>query len=207
MLWCNVGFAEVNKWYCSGSNYDYINFELDKVNKILKWDMKYKNQKRQVDSRPFIYIDSQRVDLIAGTGITWSWYYGTDHRMVYENDIINLKCKNTNAQSTGISFTIKDKKEQCKAIGFKPASEKFADCVLKLVELDLKKQINDSSILSQNQANQKIANELKQQNNLRQSEFLLGLSQQLLNPSSPASNWSTKSCTVLGGKIKTINCW
>ena len=44
----------------------------------------------------------------------------------------------TNNQS--INFTIKDKKEQCAAIGFKPNTEKFADCVLRLVELDVKRQ-------------------------------------------------------------------
>ena len=40
------------------------------------------------------------------------------------------------AKASGdLTFTIKDKKEQCTAIGFEPATEKFADCVLRLVEL------------------------------------------------------------------------
>ena len=101
-----------------------------------------------------------------------------------------------------ISFTIKDKKEDCKAIGFKPNTEKFADCVLKLVELDVKRQVNDSSMASQSQANQQIANELKKQNNLRQSQFLMNLSQQLLTPSSPASTMT--SCRWSG---QFLNCW
>ena len=105
-------------------------------------------------------------------------------------------------QSAGISFTIKDKKEDCKAIGFKPNTEKFADCVLKLVELDVKRKVNDPSMASQSQANQQVANELKRQNNLRQSQFLMNLSQQLLTPSSPASNMTT--CRWSG---QFLNCW
>ncbi len=108
----------------------------------------------------------------------------------------------SSSQSSGISFTIKDKKEDCKAIGFKPNTEKFADCVLRLVELDVKRKVNDPSMASQSQANQQIANELKKQNNLRQSEFLMGLSQQLLNPSSPASTMTT--CRWAG---QFLNCW
>ena len=62
----------------------------------------------------------------------------------YPGQFHDLDCDKTysessNTQSAGISFTIKDKKEQCAAIGFKPATDKFADCVLRLVELDLKK--------------------------------------------------------------------
>jgi len=106
------------------------------------------------------------------------------------------------SQSAGISFTIKDKKEQCAAIGFKPNTEKFADCVLKLVELDVKRKVNDPSMASQSQANQQVANELKRQNNLRQSQFLMNLSQQLLTPSSPASNMTT--CRWSG---QFLNCW
>jgi hypothetical protein len=37
-----------------------------------------------------------------------------------------------------IEFDISDKKTQCEAIGFKPETEKFADCVLRLVELGCK---------------------------------------------------------------------
>ena len=39
-----------------------------------------------------------------------------------------------------IEFDINDKKQQCEIIGFKPETEKFADCVLRLVELDVKKK-------------------------------------------------------------------
>ena len=42
--------------------------------------------------------------------------------------------------SGDITFTINDKKEQCEAIGFTPQTDKFADCVLRLVELDVKSQ-------------------------------------------------------------------
>ena len=124
----------------------------------------------------------------------------------YPGQFHSMDCDKTysasSSQSAGISFTIKDKKEDCKAIGFKPNTEKFADCVLKLVELDVKRKVNDPSMTSQSQANQQIANELKRQNNLRQSQFLMNLSQQLLTPSSPASNMTT--CSWSG---QFLNCW
>ena len=123
----------------------------------------------------------------------------------YSDKKVNTASAGSN--SVGISFTIKDKKEQCAAIGFKPATDKFADCVLRLVELDLKKQINNPTIVAQDSGNQEIVNELKRSNNMQQSQFLMNLSNQLLNPSSPASSMSSSSCTVRGGTIKTINCW
>tara|TARA_B100000767_G_C19590785_1_gene461346 strand:+ start:42 stop:767 length:726 start_codon:yes stop_codon:yes gene_type:complete len=140
------------------------------------------------------------------------WGDGTFHALVANWDeaeriIGKLGSTSNNSQSAGISFTIKDKKEQCAAIGFKPATDKFADCVLRLVELDLKKQINNPTVIAQDSGNQAIVNELKRSNNMKQSQFLMNLSNQLLNPSSPASSMSSSSCTVRGGAIKTINCW
>ena len=119
----------------------------------------------------------------------------------------NAKFGGSSGGDSELSFTIADKKEQCKAIGFKPETEKFADCVLRLVELDIKKQVNSPAVTSMSSGNQQLATELKRQNNMRQSQFLMDLSQQLLNPSSPASTMSTSSCTIRGGTIKTINCW
>jgi len=121
--------------------------------------------------------------------------------------ICDRASSSNNTQSAGISFTIKDKKEQCAAIGFKPATDKFADCVLRLVELDLQKQISNPTIVAQDSGNKAIVDELKRSNNMQQSQFLMNLSNQLLNPSSPASSMSSSSCTVRGGTIKTINCW
>ena len=123
-----------------------------------------------------------------------------------------LSCKNkiqsNQSASKGISFTIKDKKEQCAAIGFKPQTEKFADCVLKLVELDIKSQANNRTVATQNNSNQQIAKELEKQNNLRQSQFLMNLSKQLLTPNAPASLPSTSNCTVRGtGVNKSITCY
>jgi len=140
------------------------------------------------------------------------WVCGAyDYSMnkIWPNDLRahNAKFGGSTGDDSGLSFTIADKKNQCKAIGFKPATEKFADCVLKLVELDLKTQINNPTVAMQNTGTQQLANELKRNNNMQQSQFLMNLSNQLLNPSSPASSMSSSSCTVRGGTIKTINCW
>ena len=61
---------------------------------------------------------------------------------------------------------------------------------------------------TQNNSNQQIAKELEKQNNLRQSQFLMNLSKQLLTPNAPASLPSTSNCTVRGtGVNKSITCY
>ena len=113
----------------------------------------------------------------------------------------------TNNQS--INFTIKDKKEQCAAIGFKPNTEKFADCVLRLVELDVKQQTTNIISSSQNSGNQQLAKQLERQNNMQQTQFLFKLGQQLLTPQAPASMPTTNTCTIspLGTNMTRINCY
>ena len=106
-----------------------------------------------------------------------------------------------------ITFTIKDKKEQCTAIGFEPATEKFADCVLRLVELDVKSQQATQIALAQSQGNQQIVDQLKKQRNDQSSQYFLDLGQKLLNPQSTVSAPSTSTCTVSGGVYKNITCW
>ena len=113
------------------------------------------------------------------------------------------------ANNQNITFTIKDKKEQCAAIGFKPNTEKFADCVLRLVELDVKRQTTNIISSSQNSGNQQLAKQLERQNNMQQSQFLFELGQQLLTPQAPASLSKTNTCTIrpLGTNTTTINCF
>ena len=112
------------------------------------------------------------------------------------------------AKASGdLTFTIKDKKEQCTAIGFAPATEKFADCVLRLVELDVKTQQTNQIALAQSQGNQQIADQLKKQRSDQSSQYFLDLSQKLLNPQSTVSAPSTSTCTISGGVYKNITCW
>ena len=111
------------------------------------------------------------------------------------------------ATTEDINFTIKDKKEQCSAIGFEPATEKFADCVLRLVELDVKTQQSNQIALAQSQGNLQVAEQLKKQRNDQSSQYFLDLSQKLLNPQSTVSAPSTSTCRVTGGVYKTVSCW
>ena len=107
-----------------------------------------------------------------------------------------------------ITFTIKDKKEQCEAIGFTPQTEKFADCVLRLVELDVKSQQQKQIELAISQGNQQVADELRAQRNQQSGEYLMNLSQQLLTPTAPASLPTTRNCSVRGtGVYKRVTCW
>jgi len=113
------------------------------------------------------------------------------------------------AKASGdLTFTIKDKKEQCTAIGFAPATEKFADCVLRLVELDVKSQQTTQITLAQSQGNLQVAEQLKKQNNSRSSDAFIDLGLKLLSPQSTVSAPSTSTCRVIGsGAYKTVNCW
>ena len=105
--------------------------------------------------------------------------------------------------SGDITFTINDKKEQCEAIGFAPQTEKFADCVLRLVELDVKSQQANQIALAESQGNQQIADELKKQRNQQSGQYLIDLGQKLLNP--PTRR--TTRCTVTGvGSFRTVRC-
>jgi len=114
---------------------------------------------------------------------------------------------NTLTTTEDISFTIKDKKEQCTAIGFEPATEKFADCVLRLVELDVKSQQATQIALAQSQGNQQVVDQLKKQRNDQSSQYFLDLGEKLLNPQSTVSAPSTSTCRVTGGVYKTVSCW
>ena len=90
-----------------------------------------------------------------------------------------------------INFTIEDKKEQCEAIGFTPATEKFADCVLRLVELDVKSQQANQIALAQSQGNQQVVQQLQNQRNDQSSQALIDLGLKLLSPQSTGSTPST----------------
>ena len=128
-----------------------------------------------------------------------------------QEDIVKVESKTTTSNTIAIpdiEFTIKDKKEQCTAIGFEPATEKFADCVLRLVELDVKSQQATQIALAQSQGNQQVAEQLKKQNNSQSSDAFINLGLKLLSPQSTVSAPTTTNCRVIGsGAYKTVNCW
>jgi len=123
----------------------------------------------------------------------------------YPNNLPPPKYSKNNNQN--LSFTLFDKKENCREIGFTPSTNEFANCVLKLVELDLKSQFNEESIKFKTMESKEIVSQMKKQNNLIQSKFLYDLSQQLLNPKSRAASNNITSCTVTGLAVKHINCF
>ena len=135
--------------------------------------------------------------------------YGIDGRVFNKKKII-MNCfkremnfnNNTNlVEKNDIMFTIKDKREQCEAIGFKPETEKFADCVLRLVELDVKQQSQNQIAVAQNNGNDALVKQLKRQNEIQSSQALINLGQQLMNPKRYNSNIympQTQRCTIQG---------
>tara|TARA_B100000963_G_C22408963_1_gene572355 strand:- start:2 stop:754 length:753 start_codon:yes stop_codon:yes gene_type:complete len=123
---------------------------------------------------------------------------------------LNNPGKKSSDNSQGITFNIKQKKEQCKAIGFKPETEKFADCVLRLVELDVKTQQQNQIAQAQNSGNDALAKQLQKQNYDRGTDVLLNLGQQLLKPKQYNSNIympKTQRCTIQGfGSFAKMVC-
>ena len=107
----------------------------------------------------------------------------------------------SNMASSNITFTINDKKKQCKAIGFKPQTEKFADCVLKLVELDVKTQQNNQISAAQSSGNDALVEELRKQRRLKGSKALMDLGKDLMTPKAPASLPKTTHCRIWGNNI------
>ncbi len=177
------GFVYVQKPYASDDKHSYADWIVDVKNATL---------------RVKVY----------GTTI----FNKTPKYNAYPGQFHDLDCdKNNpisnNTQAVNIEFTIKDKKEQCTAIGFEPATEKFADCVLRLVELDVKTQQTNQIALAQGQGNQQIADQLKKQRSDQSSQYFLDLGQKLLNPQSTVSAPSTSTCTISGGVYKNISCW
>ena len=140
------------------------------------------------------------------------WGDGTFVALVYsmseaQNLINKLETKQT---AKDISFSIKDKTEQCKVIGFEPETEKFADCVLRLVELDVKNQTQNQIASAQNSGNLALVQELQKQNNLKSSQALIDLGQQLMQPKRYNSNVylpQTQRCTIQGfGTFAKMTC-
>ena len=114
-------------------------------------------------------------------------------------------------QQQDIMFTIKDKREQCEAIGFEPKTEKFADCVLRLVELDVKSQLDNQIVSAESSGNEALVEELRKQRNLQSSRYLLDLGKQLRQPKQYNSNIympQTRRCTVSGvGVTSVVRCY
>lgn len=139
-----------------------------------------------------------------GNGI----FHSAHNSLMLAQEIVS-KSK-TISKNNEIMFTIKDKREQCEAIGFKPETEKFADCVLRLVELDVKQQTQNQITVAQNNGNDALVKQLERQNNLQLSQSLMNLGQQLMNPTQYNSNIympQTRRCTIQGfGSFANMIC-
>lgn len=124
--------------------------------------------------------------------------------------IMGISSSNTSSNDQSISFNIKEKKNQCEAIGFKPETEKYADCVLRLVELDVQQQQQDKIAMAQNAGNDALVQQLQRQNNLQSSQALINLGQELLKPQQYNSNIympQTQRCTIQGfGSFANMIC-
>jgi hypothetical protein len=143
----------------------------------------------------------------------WSGTVNNNYSRVWPDNLVsyNSKFGNSSGSDSEITFNISQKREQCKAIGFKPETEKFSDCVLRLVELDVKQQTQTQIVSAESSGNNELANQLRRQNNLQSSQALINLGQQLMNPKQNNSNIympQTQRCTVSGfGATSVVRCY
>lgn len=195
-------FAEIIKFKCSDNEGHLYNFDLDKNSKILVIHEKYNTwEKFKTTKLNISFIDDKKLKIHNGKT---TWNYGTNHRFgnlsLNCNDSDNSKNSTSNFK-TDITFNIKQKREQCEAIGFEPETEKFADCVLRLVELDVKNQQNNKIVSAESSGNQALVDELKKQRDFESTQYLLNLGKELRNPQSTNSNIympQTQRCTIQG---------
>ena len=201
-----VAGAEISKYQCSTNEGHLFNFDLDKNSKILIIHEKYNTWKKfKTTKLEITFIDDKILKIHNGKT---TWNYGTD----YKFGNMSLNCRTSNYSpnlntADNFTFNIKQKKEQCKVMGFKPETERFADCVLRLVELDIKQQQSNKIAQAQQLGNDSLVKQLKSQQNDRNAEFLLNLGQQLLNPQNTNSNIylpQTQKCTVSNFGINSV---
>ena len=212
LLWCNLSFASEVMWnYEKGyvrvylETNDNLENEMNKrtnakILKRLNCQQGYKKTKEQMPS--WVLQDSS----FSKKGKLKKKYQPFRlYKIICLTDE-QIQQKKQNA----IMFTIKDKREQCEAIGFKPETEKFADCVLRLVELDVKQQQDQKIASARSSGNLAVANQLQQMRNDNSSRYLMDLGQQLLKPKQYNSNIympQTQRCTIQGfGSFANMVC-
>jgi len=219
-------FGEIIKFECDNPKFSIQEMTLDKNNKTLSSYTRYNDQyfndvvKKRSGNTPqennvkfkIKSINNEMLTYKAGSYLI-DFYYNSNGNVVYKNDILH-KCKSINfaeQKKQEMMFTINDKREQCEAIGFKPETEKFADCVLRLVELDIKKQQQTQVTVAQNNGNDALVEQLQRQNDIQSSQALINLGQQLLQPKQFNSNIympQTQRCTVSGfGVTSVVRCY
>ena len=203
---------KIVKFYCvGGTNGDLNNFEINEINKQVIWSFKYPQwSKFKTENLKIKSTDGKKVFIKGFKGKPWD--YETAEKFERNFGANNFKCEKISdtpiAKTQDITFTIKDKKKQCEAIGFVTATEKFADCVLELVVLDVKSQQANQIALAQSQGNQQVVTQLQNQRNDQSSQAFIDLGLKLLSPQSTVSAPTTSTCRVIGsGAFKTVNCW
>ena len=226
LLFGGTSYAEILKYECKyikggwPGNLEYINYQIDLKNKQAASQWVYEGKFDQ-DTYTIKSIDDEKVFLKNNNKKfpkdAWFFYYATDQRVVngkiinyydckYDNELLQAQISNNKeqlqkTQKDRIMFTIKDKREQCEVIGFKPETEKFADCVLRLVELDVKQQQDQKIAAAQNAGNMEIANQLQKMRNASNGQYLMDLANQLTKPQQFNSNIyfpETQRCVLQG---------
>jgi len=239
LFFASGAYAEKIQFNCIGLNNNMKSnvFILDNNNKTVDQKWTLNNGKSGGSKYEILEIDNEKVlikslDKKFKNIPAYYWYYATDQRTVFKDRVTLYDCKSNNSnidvnsnqvkikskqilenekQQNEMMFTINDKREQCEAIGFKPETEKFADCVLRLVELDIKKQQQTQVTVAQNNGNDALVEQLQRQNDIQSSQALINLGQQLLQPKQFNSNIympQTQRCTVSGfGVTSVVRCY
>ena len=140
-FYSNFCIAETIEAQCDNRDYDYMNVKINFDKKILHINNKLKDlmftkYKPNIVDIPIEFFDSERIEMKGDPGYTWSWYYGSDWRMVTHRETIPWVCRQSGvsqfAKKIELASMLDTAKTTCKELGFKEQTEKFSECALKL---------------------------------------------------------------------------
>ena len=97
-FYSNFCIAETIEAQCDNRDYDYMNVKINFDKKILHINNKLKDRmftkyKPNIVDIPIEFFDSERIEMKGDPGYTWSWYYGSDWRMVTHRETIPWVCR------------------------------------------------------------------------------------------------------------------
>tara|TARA_B100001059_G_C17771397_1_gene548664 strand:- start:713 stop:1390 length:678 start_codon:yes stop_codon:yes gene_type:complete len=138
-----------------------------------------------------------------GTFVAEVYGWSEAEKMIASLDSSKKIVTNNNSNSSSSNNKIAEAKKACKELGFKPKSEKFSDCALKLVTLDFERTTTAKNepqvVIHKNVSNTNIFDEL---DTLFRKQ---GIIQSTTRPSSSRNSFNCTSSRTVFGQIVT-NC-
>ena len=234
--WCSVGFAKIINLDCNPKGfgdlsknawaYDYFKATIDTDKKT--YNVKAKGHKTVGNKETFVDDLNNTIIQIDETSITYrslnnpeivnKFNYGSDFKVIQiepKPNFVggwNLNCTKEISIVEQRRSNIDEAKAVCKELGYKTESERFADCSLKILEINMNAQNSQQQVQllkSMAESAEKTAKAQKIANLIRVSQNLNQLYQDLSkqNASSGTTSLGTATCRVYGtGANKRAQC-